>query len=86
VRGAHAWLTRPGSAGWKVNSPEYFRAIESLLETDGPRYYGVRYDPQEKALTANQVCRGFGIDGNTYNNAARRVQAAGKFSWQQGGR
>ena len=78
VQGAHAWLTRPGNAEWKVNSPEYFQAVESLLETDGPRYYGVSYDPKEKMLTPNQVCRMTGIDANTYNQAYAQLKADGR--------
>ena len=50
VRAAHAWLTRPGNAGWRVNSPEYFRAVESLLETDGPSRFGVDTTPMRKSL------------------------------------
>src|SRR5262245_58045821 len=78
VQGAHAWLTRSGNAGWKVNSPEYFRAIESLLETSGPLYYNVTYDPKETALTANQVCRMTGIDAKTYNQAYAELKADGR--------
>jgi hypothetical protein len=82
VRAAHAWLTRPGNAGWKVNSPEYFKAVESLLETDGPSRFGVRYDPNEKELNANEAARVSGVSAKTYNNASRQLAAQGRFSWQ----
>jgi hypothetical protein len=65
-----------------VNSPEYFRAVESLLETDGPSRFGVRYDPNEKELNASQAARISGVSAKTYNNASRQLAAQGRFSWQ----
>src|SRR5262245_18235010 len=35
---AHNHLMGPGNAGWKVYSPEYFRAIDTLVEMHGPQY------------------------------------------------
>jgi hypothetical protein len=81
VRAAHAWLTRPGNAGWKVNSPEYFKAVESLLETDGPSRYGVRYDPNEKELNPGEAAKVSGVSAKTYNNASRQLAAQGRFSY-----
>jgi hypothetical protein len=86
VQAAHNWLTRPGNAGWKVNSREYFDAIESLLEMEGPSRFGVRYDPKEKSLTAGQVAKHSGLSANEYKAASNRVYAAGKFSFQNGGK
>jgi hypothetical protein len=84
VRAAHAWLTRQGSAGVKVNSPEYFKAVEDLLEMHGPTYYGVRYDAGEKQLTANEAVKiSLGDNGQRstkiYNDAARQAYAQGKI-------
>jgi hypothetical protein len=79
VQAAHAWLTRPGSAGWKVNSREYFNAIETF---EGPSRFGVRYDPKEKALTANQVAKASGLSAQEYNNASKQIAAQGRFSFQ----
>jgi hypothetical protein len=84
VRGAHAWLTRQGSAGVKVNSPEYFKAVEDLLEMHGPSYNGVRYDAGEKQLTPNEAVKiSFGDNGQrstkVYNDAARQAYAQGKI-------
>jgi hypothetical protein len=73
VRGAHAWLTRPGNAGWQVNSPEYFRAVETLLEMNGPTYYGVRFDPSEKNLNATEAAKVSGVSAQTYNNQSQRI-------------
>jgi hypothetical protein len=82
VQAAHAWLTRPGNAGWRVNSREYFNAIESLLEMEGPSRFGVRYDPKEKSLTANQVAKATGLSAQEYNRASKEIAAQGRFSFQ----
>jgi hypothetical protein len=78
VKAAHAWLTRPGNAGWKVNSPEYFGAIESLLETDGQRLYGVRYDPAEKVPNLREAAKITGMSPNKYVGVAQELYKQGR--------
>src|SRR5262249_21361846 len=68
--------------GLQPNTQAYFDAMDSLL-TMYAKDYGLRYDPDEKLLTANQACKMSGIDANTYNRASKAAEAAGMFSWQR---
>jgi hypothetical protein len=54
--------------------------LETLLETHGQQFYGVKYDASEKALTPTQAAKISGLSADAYNNASRQLAAAGKFT------
>jgi hypothetical protein len=68
---AHNHLMRSGN--WKPNSPEYFQGMDTLLEMYGPSY-GLRFDPNEIALTADEACKISGCSPRAYNNGVRALQ------------
>jgi hypothetical protein len=94
VRAAHAYVTRPRvpnetnpartGCGLRPNTKAYWDALETALEVHGPDFYGVRYDPSEKALTANEVANFSGQSPEDYNRASRQLAADGRFTSQQG--
>jgi hypothetical protein len=93
VRAAHVYVTRPKipdetnpartGMGLRPYTPAYFRAMETALQMHGPDFYGVRYDPSEKALTANEVAKMSGQSADEYNRASQQLARDGRFSWQQ---
>jgi len=46
-------------------------------------YYGVRFDPSEKTLDANEAAKVAGLSPQQYNQASREVGAQRMFSWQR---
>src|SRR5262245_1128852 len=71
---AHNYLMRPGNAGWKPNTPEYFNAIETLMEMNA-KNYGLHFDPNETALSPNEA-RDISCGGDTelYNRGVAEFQ------------
>jgi hypothetical protein len=93
VRDAHAYLLRPRNentnnpayTGMGVHpsqaySPEYFKKLEDVLEMHAEMYHGIKFDPKEKSLTANEACEVSGLSPNQYNEASRAAAAAGKYN------
>jgi hypothetical protein len=71
---AHQHLTRPGNAGWKVNSPEYFRALDTLLQMYAPNY-GMRFDPNSDIMpTPNDAAEMSNLTPREYNEQVRKLQ------------
>ena len=93
VRAAHAYVTRqkiPGETnlqrtgmGLRPNTPQYFQALEDNLQMHGPTFFGVKYDPNEKALTATEAAKVSKISANDYNRASQQLAAQGRFSFQE---
>jgi hypothetical protein len=91
VTDALAYMQRPrtGSADPKytgmglrleqIFTPQGMDKLETLLETHGQQFYGVKYDSKEKTLTPNQAARISGVSADTYNNPSRQLAAAGRF-------
>lgn len=79
---AHQHLA--STRNWKVGSPRYYKALDTLIEMYGPDYLGVRFDPESDiALTPNEAAKISGLSPERYNQYVRAAQAAGRFSWQQ---
>ncbi len=49
----------------------------------GPTFFGVKYDPNEKALTATEAAKVSKISANDYNRASQQLAAQGRFSFQE---
>jgi len=64
--------------GLTPNTPQYFEAIDNLL-TMYAKDYGLRYDPEELALTPNEAAKASGLSANQYNAGLRAVSAAGRL-------
>jgi len=64
-------------------TPAFFDRLESVLEMHAPMYYGVRFDPSEKTLDANEAAKVAGLSPQQYNQASREVGAQRMFSWQR---
>jgi hypothetical protein len=90
---AHQYMLRPKNPntndprytgmGWnpqRVFTPAYFDNLKTLLEVHGETLFGVKYDPGEENLTANDAVKVTGAGSpERYNNWSRRAAAAGKF-------
>src|SRR5262249_34856839 len=68
--------------GLKAGTQAYFNAMDDLL-TLYAKDFGLRYDPEEKLLDANEAARISGLPVKTYNQAAQQVGRQGLYSWQQ---
>ena len=77
---AHQHLASTGN--WKIGSPRYYKALDTLLEMYGPDH-GIKFDPNEIALTPNEAAKISGLSPERYNQAVRAVHAARKFSYQE---
>jgi hypothetical protein len=86
---AHSYATRarnpaahnPAHSGMGLQpfSPQYFTAIEDLLELYA-KDYGLKYDGKEDALSPNEACRISGLHPNEYNWGVRKMHSEGKDS------
>src|SRR5262245_3139108 len=77
---AHNHLTRPGAAKWDVNSPEYFKAVDELVEMYGPQY-GYRFDPSSDVqLTPNEAAEISGLSPRQYNQASQELAKQKRFT------
>ena len=97
VQGAFAYLCRPRNPNPTTHNPAhngcgmakqaytpaFFDRLESVLEMHAPMYYGVRFDPSEKTLDANEAAKVAGLSPQQYNQASREVGAQRMFSWQR---
>jgi len=89
---AHNYATRPRNPntnnpaatgmGLTPGTQQYFDAMDSLL-TMYSKDLGLRYDPDEKLLTANEAAKISGLPVKTYNQAAQEIGRQGRYSWQQ---
>ena len=89
---AHQYATRPrnpnannfASAGMGLTpgTQAYFNAMDDLL-TLYSKDFGLRYDPEEKLLTAPEAARISGLSAKAYNQAAQEIGRQGRYSWQQ---
>ena len=70
-------------AGLQPDTADYFKFVDDALEMHGRAYNGVRFDPTEKALTANEVCKMTGLSADQYNAQWRRMHAEGRDSNSQ---
>jgi hypothetical protein len=67
--------------GLTPNTPQYFKRMDDLLSLYA-KDYGLRYDPEEKMLTANEAARISGLSPQQYNQSARQISNQRRFSWQ----
>ena len=89
---AHQYATRPRNPntnnpahtgmGLTPGTQTYFNAMDDLL-TLYAKDFGLRYDPEEKLLDANEAARISGLPVKTYNQAAQEIGRQGRYSWQQ---
>src|SRR5215472_7923333 len=89
---AHQYATRPRNPntnnpahtgmGLTPGTQAYFDAMDGLL-TMYAKDFGLRYDPEEKLLNANQAAKISGIPAKTYNQEAQKIYQERGFSWQQ---
>jgi len=89
---AHGYATRPRNPntnnpahtgmGLTPGTQAYFNAMDDLL-TMYSKDLGLRYDPEEKLLTANEAAKISGLPVKTYNQAAQEIGRQGRYSWQQ---
>jgi hypothetical protein len=83
---AHQYATAPRDPGNSGNrnqgmglqedTPEYFKAVEGLLEMYGKQAAGISFEPNE-ALSADEVCKMTGLQPKEYNRQARRMYQSG---------
>src|SRR5262249_26097360 len=62
-----------------VYTPAYFDNLKTLLELHGEQFLGVRYDPNEQALTATEAAKISGLSPQAYNNAVHTMHRAGRL-------
>jgi len=92
IQMAHNYATAPRTAnptaasvgagqhgmGLTPNTPQYFEAIDNLL-TMYAKDYGLRYDPEELALTPTEAAKASGLSATQDNAGLRAVSAAGRL-------
>jgi hypothetical protein len=87
---AHGYLTRPKNPretnldrrgmGLQPFTPQYFKELENLLEMYGDKSaFGVRYDPNEKALTPDEAAEASGLSARDYNKAVVALRNQGRL-------
>ena len=57
---------------WEL-TPAYRKAFEDNLELYSEGDMGVKYNPDDKMLNADEAARISGLSADAYNNAARQV-------------
>jgi hypothetical protein len=65
--------------GLTEDSPEYFKAVEGLLQMYGKEAAGVSFEPNE-GLTPDEVCKITGLQPKEYNRQARKMYQSGHDS------
>jgi hypothetical protein len=73
---AHRYLV---NRGWTPRTPNFYRAMDDLMEMHGQHYYGVRFDPNsDKTLTSNEAAEISGLSPKSYDEAYRQLKAQGR--------
>src|SRR5215510_8233249 len=67
----------------QIFTPQGLDKLETLLETHGQLFHGVKFDKNEKTLTANAVAKMSGLSPQQYNEASREMGRQERFSWQK---
>ena len=68
--------------GWNpqaVFTPAYFDRLKTLMEMHGEQFLGVRYDPNEQALTATEAAKISGLSPQAYNNSVHALHRDGRL-------
>jgi hypothetical protein len=86
---ADAYVTRPRNPratnlnergmGIQRNSPAYFNAMNNLLELYSEQITGVKFDPEEKNLTADGAAKLSGLSPRDYNQSVQALQNQGRI-------
>jgi hypothetical protein len=76
-----------GKMGLRPGTRDYVEAMDTMLETHGPDYCGVTFDPKtDAALTATEAAKISGLSPQAYNRASQQLSAQKRFSWQKNGK
>jgi hypothetical protein len=106
VEGALAYQTRARNPDETVQNPAYtgcgksweqcmteegLRSLEDILEMHGPTYYGVRFDPSEKSLTAEEAhdvitTSQHDVSMDDLKKACNDITREGNWTSQRGGK
>jgi hypothetical protein len=74
---AHNHLASTGN--WKIGSPAYYKAIDTLLEMYGPDY-GMRFDPSSDiSLSPNEAAKISGLSPESYNRGVQAMHRQGRL-------
>jgi hypothetical protein len=74
---AHNHLASTGN--WKIGSPAYYKAIDTLLEMYAPDH-GMRFDPSSDiSLTPNEAAKISGLSPESYNRGVQAMHRQGRL-------
>jgi hypothetical protein len=65
--------------GIQRNSPAYFHAMNNLLELYSEQITGVKFDPEERNLTADGATKLSRLSPRDYNQSVQALQNQGRI-------